>query len=116
MPTLSPDDEGAVDRLLLHLVRDAYCDLAALLSGARPAVTEAIIHVIELRTLGVLKRICEGRTEGEASEAIARAVGAEICALLDRAHGIRTSGASAYGDGARGDSALAPQPSLASCA
>lgn len=90
MNSLSRDDEGAVDRLLLQLMRDAYCDLAALLSGARPAVTEAILHVIELRTLGVLKRICDERSEGESSEAIARAVGVEICALLDRAHGVRS--------------------------
>lgn len=81
------EDEAAIDRLVLQLVRDAYCDLATLLAGAEPRVTEAIIHVIELRTVGVLKRIQEERSEGEASDAIVAAVGSRICALLDEAHG-----------------------------
>ena len=82
-----PDDERAVERLTLHLMEDAYCDLAAVLHGAHPQAAAAILAVMEQRVTDVLTRICRARSEGPRSEIIALAVGERIAEIMDQAHG-----------------------------
>ncbi|GJE10399.1 MULTISPECIES: hypothetical protein [Methylobacterium] len=87
MRALTEEDEQAVERLTLRLLHDAYCDLAAVLRGAQPQAAAAILDVMEQRVTDVLTRICRQRLEGEASEAIALAVGERISAIMDQANG-----------------------------
>ena len=75
MPELTPSHEAAVDQLTLQLLKDAYFDLAAILQSAQPLAAAAILAVMEQRVVDVLTRICRQRTEGDASDLIAMAVG-----------------------------------------
>lgn len=87
MRALTSEDEHAVERLTLQLLHDAYCDLAAVLRGAQPQAATAILGVMEQRVADVLTRICQQRSEGAASVAIAVAVGERIGEIMDQAHG-----------------------------
>jgi hypothetical protein len=87
MRTLTAEDEQAVERLTLRLLQDAYCDLAAVLRSAQPQAAAAILGVMEQRVADVLTRICRQGLEGDASEAIAVAVGERISEIMDQANG-----------------------------
>jgi len=87
MKELSLEDERAVDRLTLQLLQDAYFDVAAVLSGAKPQASTAILAAIEQRFTDVLGRIYRDRSEGQASHAIAIAVGERLGEIMEQAHG-----------------------------
>ena len=87
MRVLTMEDEHAVERLTLHLLHEAYCDLAAVLRSAQPQAAAAILGAMEQRVTDVLGRICRQGLEGPASVAIAIAVGERIGAIMDQAHG-----------------------------
>lgn len=87
MRALTAEDEQAVERLTLRLLHDAYCDLAAVLRSAQPQAAAAILGVMEQRVTDVLTRICRQGLEGDASVAIAIAVGERIGEIMDQANG-----------------------------
>ncbi len=89
MMHLSPEDEGAVERLTLHLLQDAYVDLAEVLRAVEPEAADLLLTTIEQRFADVLAGLCRHRSEGESSRAIALAVGERLWDIVGRAHGLR---------------------------
>ncbi|MER2267171.1 hypothetical protein [Methylobacterium oxalidis] len=87
MAELIPADESAADRLAFHLLKDAYCDLAAVLRGAKPDAADALFFGIDKRIADSLARLHASGAEGPASQEIAVAVGMKIQEVLDQAHG-----------------------------
>lgn len=87
MSGLGQDDERAIDRLTMHLLQDAYLDVATVLSAAQPKAAAAILGAIEQRVIDVLERICRDRSEGVASQSIAVAVGERLGEIMEHAHG-----------------------------
>lgn len=80
-------EEQAAERLAHHLLREAYHDLAAVLLSANAKAAESLFYAVEKRTADALRTIVADRAEGAASTRIARAVGSELSALFDGAHG-----------------------------
>jgi hypothetical protein len=80
-------EDQATERLVHHLLRESYRDLASVLLSANDKAAESLFYAIEKRTADALKRIVTDQSEGAASTRIALAVGSELNELFDAAHG-----------------------------
>lgn len=87
MPTLTPEDERAADRLAFALLRDAYCDLAAVLRNLNDGSAATMFDLIEGRLVDALSRLHAGKAEGANSDAVVVAAGARLSAVMDGARG-----------------------------
>lgn len=80
------DDEQAIDRLTLYMLKETYCAAAAALMRMNPGAAEALFQAFERQIADALQRMHVHRSEGPDSTAIAMAVGDRIADILDQAH------------------------------
>ncbi len=80
------DDEQAIDRLTLYMLKETYCAAAGALMRMNPQAAEALFQAFERQIADALQRMHAHRSEGPDSTAIALAVGDRIAEILDQAH------------------------------
>lgn len=80
------DDEQAIDRLTLYMLKETYCAAAGALMRVNPQAAEALFQAFERQIADALQRMHAHRSEGPDSTAIALAVGDRIAEILDQAH------------------------------
>ncbi|BAU93165.1 hypothetical protein MPPM_4560 [Methylorubrum populi] len=80
------DDEQAIDRLTLYMLKETYCAAAGALRRMNPSAAEALFQAFERQIADALQRMHAHRSEGPDSTAIALAVGDRIAEILDQAH------------------------------
>ncbi|CAO4152445.1 hypothetical protein PKCBPO_03690 [Methylorubrum thiocyanatum] len=96
------DDEQAIDRLTLYMLKETYCAAAGALMRMNPQAAEALFQAFERQIADALQRMHAHRSEGPDSTAIALAVGDRIAEILDQAHRRQFEPAVASGAGASG--------------
>lgn len=87
MTDLTPEEEQVVDGLAFHLLKEAYCDLAAVLLSVREEAARALFYGVDRRIADALARIHANSAEGPRTTPIVLAVGSKIGDVLDQAHG-----------------------------
>lgn len=80
------EDEQAIDRLTLYMLKETYCAAAGALMRMNPKAAEALFQAFERQIADALQRMHVHRSEGPDSTAIAIAVGDRIADILDQAH------------------------------
>ena len=80
------EDEQAIDRLTLYMLKETYCAAAGALMRMNPQAAEALFQAFERQIADALQRMHAHRSEGPDSTAIALAVGDRIAEILDQAH------------------------------
>ncbi|MFF8801039.1 MULTISPECIES: hypothetical protein [unclassified Methylobacterium] len=80
------EDEQAIDRLTLYMLKETYCAAAGALMRMNPKASEALFQAFERQIADALQRMHVHRSEGPDSTAIAIAVGDRIAEILDQAH------------------------------
>ncbi|MEH3120202.1 MAG: hypothetical protein PGN25_22140 [Methylorubrum populi] len=80
------DDERAIDRLTLYMLKETYCAAAGALMRMNPQAAESLFQAFERQIADALQRMHVHRSEGPDSTAIALAVGDRIADILDQAH------------------------------
>lgn len=80
------EDEQAIDRLTLYMLKETYCAAAGALMRMSPQVADALFQAFERQIADALQRMHVHRSEGPASTAVALAVGDRIAEILDQAH------------------------------
>ncbi|WP_232631090.1 hypothetical protein [Methylobacterium sp. Leaf118] len=80
------DDDQAVERLTLYMLKETYCAAAAALMRMNPAASGDLFRAFERQIADALDRMHVSRSEGPDSTAIAVAVGTRIADILDQAH------------------------------
>ena len=80
------EDEQAIDRLTLYMLKETYCAAAGALMRMNPSAADALFQAFERQIAEALQRMHAQRSEGPDSTAIALAVGDRIAEILDQAH------------------------------
>lgn len=80
------DDDQAIERLTLYMLKETYCAAAAALMRMNPAAAGELFRAFERQIADALDRMHVSRSEGPDSTAIAVAVGTRIADILDQAH------------------------------
>ncbi|MFC6388402.1 hypothetical protein [Methylorubrum zatmanii] len=80
------EDEQAIDRLTLYMLKETYCAAAGALMRMNPQAADALFQAFERQIADALQRMHVHRSEGPDSTAIALAVGDRIADILDQAH------------------------------
>ncbi|MRI54254.1 hypothetical protein D8770_09850 [Methylobacterium sp. DB1607] len=80
------EDEQAIDRLTLYMLKETYCAAAGALMRMNPSAADALFQAFERQIAEALQRMHAQRSEGPDSTAIALAVGDRIAEILEQAH------------------------------
>lgn len=80
------EDERAVERLTLYMLKETYGAAAAALMRMNPKAAGDLFQAFERQIAEALDRMHLHRSEGPDSTAIAMGVGARIADILDHAH------------------------------
>ncbi len=80
------EDEQAIDRLTLYMLKETYCAAAGALMRMSPQAAGVLFEAFERQIADALQRMHAHRSEGPDSTAIALAVGDRIADILDQAH------------------------------
>lgn len=80
------EDDQAIERLTLYMLKETYCAAAAALMRMNPAAAGDLFRAFERQIADALERMHVSRSEGPDSTAIAVAVGTRIADILDQAH------------------------------
>ncbi|CAO4175293.1 hypothetical protein [Methylorubrum populi] len=80
------EDEQAIDRLTVYMLKETYCAAAGALMRMNPQAADALFQAFERQIADALQRMHVHRSEGPDSTAIALAVGDRIADILDQAH------------------------------
>lgn len=80
------EDEQAIDRLTLYMLKETYCAAAGALMRMNPKAADALFQAFERQIADALQRMHVHRSEGPDSTAIAIAVGDRMADILDQAH------------------------------
>ncbi|CAO4182454.1 hypothetical protein CLBKND_04024 [Methylorubrum aminovorans] len=80
------EDEQAIDRLTLYMLKETYCAAAGALMRMNPQAADTLFQAFERQIADALQRMHAHRSEGPDSTAIAMAVGDRIADILDQAH------------------------------
>lgn len=80
------DDEQAIERLTLYMLKETYGAAAAALMRMNPKAAGDLFQAFERQIAEALDRMHQSRSEGPASTTIAVGVGARIADILDQAH------------------------------
>lgn len=80
------EDDRAVERLTLYMLKETYGAAAAALMRMNPKAADELFQAFERQIAEALDRMHLHRSEGADSTAIAMGVGARIADILDHAH------------------------------